>query len=260
MARVLRGTVTDFPGFDGWADAGTLRKAMKGLGTDEGSILTLLTSRSNAQQLTGKCDNLIVALMKPSRLYDAYELKHELKRAGANEKVLTEIIASRTPEGLRAIKQAYEEEYGPSLEDDVVGDPSAQVEQNAQALFQAGELKWGTHEEKRITIFGTRRFQIEETIDRETSGNLEHLLLAVVKSIRSTPAYLAETLYYAMKGAGTDERTLIRVVVSRSEIDLYNIRKEFRKNFATSLYSMIKGDTSGDYKKALLLLRGGEDD
>ena len=42
------------------------------------------------------------------------------------------------------------------------------------------------------------------------------------------------------KGAGTDDHTLIRVVVSRSEIDLYNIRKEFRKNFGTSLYSMIK--------------------
>uniref|UniRef100_A0A8C0YZP6 Annexin n=1 Tax=Canis lupus familiaris TaxID=9615 RepID=A0A8C0YZP6_CANLF len=219
--------------------------------------------------------------------------------AGTNEKVLTEIIASRTPEELRAIKQVYEEEYGSSLEDDVVGDTSgyyqrmlvvllqanrdpdagideAQVEQDAQALFQAGELKWGTDEEKFITIFGTRSvshlrrvfdkymtisgFQIEETIDRETSGNLEQLLLAVVKSIRSIPAYLAETLYYAMKGAGTDDHTLIRVVVSRSEIDLFNIRKEFRKNFATSLYSMIKGDTSGDYKKALLMLCGGEDD
>lgn len=43
-----------------------------------------------------------------------------------------------------------------------------------------------------------------------------------------------------LKGAGTDDHTLIRVVVSRSEIDLFNIRKEFRKNFATSLYSMIK--------------------
>ncbi|XP_026633439.1 annexin A5 isoform X2 [Microtus ochrogaster] len=50
MAQVLRGTVTDFPGFDSRADAETLRKAMKGLGTDEESILTLLTSRSNAQR------------------------------------------------------------------------------------------------------------------------------------------------------------------------------------------------------------------
>ncbi|KAI4565859.1 hypothetical protein MJT46_009234 [Ovis ammon polii x Ovis aries] len=321
MAQVLRGTVTDFPGFDERADAETLRKAMKGLGTDEESILTLLTSRSNAQrqeiavafktlfgrdllddlksELTGNFEKLIVALMKPSRLYDAYELKHALKGAGTDEKVLAEIIASRTPEELRAIKQVYEEEYGSSLQDDVVGDTSgyyqrmlvvllqanrdpdarideAQVEQDAQALFQAGELKWGTDEEKFITIFGTRSvshlrrvldkymtisgFQIEETIDRETSGNLEQLLLAVAKSIRSIPAYLAETFYYAMKGAGTDDHTLIRVVVSRSEIDLYNIRKEFRKNFGTSLYSMIKGDTSGDYKKTLLLLCGGEDD
>nr|XP_025845225.1 annexin A5-like [Vulpes vulpes] len=69
--------------------------------TDEESILTLLTSRSNAQrqeiaaafktlfgrdllddlksELTGKFEKLIVALMKPSRLYDAYELKHALK-------------------------------------------------------------------------------------------------------------------------------------------------------------------------------------
>ncbi|XP_003477055.2 annexin A5 [Cavia porcellus] len=321
MAQVLRGTVTAFPGFDDRADAETLRKAMKGLGTDEEAILTLLTARSNAQrqkiaeafktlfgrdllddlksELTGKFEKLIVALMKPSHLYDAYELKHALKGAGTNEKVLTEIIASRTPEEIRTIKQVYEAEYGSSLEDDVVGDTSgnyqrmlvvllqanrdpevgineSQVEQDAQTLFQAGELKWGTDEEKFITIFGTRSlshlrrvfdkymtisgFQIEETIDRETSGNLEQLLLAVVKSIRSIPAYLAETLYYAMKGAGTDDHTLIRVMVSRSEIDLFNIRKEFRKNFATSLYSMIKSDTSGDYKKALLLLCGGEDD
>lgn len=43
-----------------------------------------------------------------------------------------------------------------------------------------------------------------------------------------------------VKGAGTDDHTLIRVLVSRSEVDLLNIRKEFRKNFAASLYSMIK--------------------
>ncbi|KAM7331035.1 hypothetical protein ACRRTK_010224 [Alexandromys fortis] len=119
--------------------------------------------------------------------------------AGTSEKVLTEIIASRTPDELRAIKQVYEEEYGSSLKDDVVGDTSGYYQRMLVVLLQAnrdpdttindtqveldaqaGELKWETDEEKFITVFGTRSvshlrrvfdkymtisgFQIEETI------------------------------------------------------------------------------------------------
>lgn len=61
------------------------------------------------------------------------------------------------------------------------------------------------------------------------------------------------------QGAGTDDKTLIEIMVSRSEIDMLDIRAEFRRMFATSLYKMIKGDTSGDYSKTLLVLCGGDD-
>ena len=37
-------------------------------------------------------------------------------------------------------------------------------------------------------------------------------------SVRSRSAYFAEKLYKSMKGAGTDDRTLVRLVVSRSEV------------------------------------------
>ncbi|KAH0615956.1 hypothetical protein JD844_026633, partial [Phrynosoma platyrhinos] len=225
-----RGTVKPFPGFDARADAEALRKAMKGLGTDEESILKILTSRSNAQrqeiadlvddlksELTGKFETLMVELMRPAHIYDAHALKHAIKGAGTNEKVLTEILASRTPAELRNIKQVYQQEYEADLEDHITSDTSGYyqrmlvvllqanrdhdgpvneklVEQDAQELFRAGELKWGTDEEKFITILGTRSvshlrrvfdkymtisgFQIEETIDRETSGAMEKLLLA----------------------------------------------------------------------------------
>ncbi len=42
----------------------------------------------------------------------------------------------------------------------------------------------------------------------------------LVMCMRSRPAYFAEKLYKSMKGAGTDDDTLVRVVVSRSEVQL----------------------------------------
>ena len=37
-------------------------------------------------------------------------------------------------------------------------------------------------------------------------------------TVRSRAAYFAERLYKSMKGAGTDDTTLVRLVVSRSEV------------------------------------------
>uniref|UniRef100_A0A8C1NVJ1 Annexin n=1 Tax=Cyprinus carpio TaxID=7962 RepID=A0A8C1NVJ1_CYPCA len=303
-----RGTVKPHSGFNANDDAEVLYKAMKGLGTDEAAILQLLTARSNAQrqeikaayktlhgkdlvdnlksELGGKFESLIVALMIPPIMYDVKCLRDAIKGAGTDEKVLVEILASRSPN-----------EHNDDLEEDVCGDTGGHfqrmlvvllqasrqqgiqedlIQSDAQALFAAGEQKFGTDEGQFITILGNRSnahlrkvfeeyrklsgYEIEESIQRETSGTLQEVLLAVVKCARSVPGYFADSLYSAMKGAGTDDKTLIRIMASRSEVDMLDIRAEFRKRFATSLHKMIQGDTSGDYRKALLLLCGGDDD
>jgi len=313
-----RGTVKPSLNFNATEDAETLYKAMKGLGTNEDAILQLLTARSNAQrqdimkayktlfgkdlidnlksELGGKFETLIVGLMTPPIAYDMTSLRNAIKGAGTDEKVLVEILASRTPEQVKEIIDAYRKEYDDNLEEDVSGDTSGHfkrllvillqankqtgvqqgnIESDAQALFKAGEEKFGTDEQSFVTILGNRSaehlrqvfdaymkisgYEMEESIKRETSGGLRELLLAVVKCARSVPAYFAETLYYSMKGAGTDDNTLIRVMVSRSEVDMLDIRTEFRRMFPCSLFSMIKGDTGGDFRKALLLLCGGDD-
>ncbi|XP_048826349.1 annexin A5-like [Brienomyrus brachyistius] len=312
------GTVKPFANFNANQDAEVLFKAMKGLGTDEDAILQLLTARSNSQrqqikaafktlhgkdlvdelksELGGKFETLIVSLMMPPTIFDATQLRHAIKGAGTDEKVLVEILSSRTPAQIRDIIAAYKQEFGKNLEDDVTGDTSGHfkrllvillqasrqqgvnagaIEQDAKALFAAGEAKFGTDEETFITILGNRSaehlrkvfdaymklsgYEIEESIQRETSGSLRALMLAVVKCARSVPAYFAECLFHSMQGAGTDDQTLIRIMVSRSELDMLDIRANFRRMFAKSLYSMIKGDTSGDYRKALFLLCGGDD-
>lgn len=52
-----------------------------------------------------------------------------------------------------------------------------------------------------------------------------------------------------LQGAGTDDNTLIRVMASRSEVDMLDIRAEFRKMFAGSLHNMIKVHTSNNQQE-----------
>lgn len=57
-----------------------------------------------------------------------------------------------------------------------------------------------------------------------------------------------------MAGIGTTDSQLIRIIVTRSEIDLADIKQVFEQVFNDSLRNWIKGDTSGHYKHALYAL------
>ncbi|XP_042611313.1 annexin A6-like isoform X1 [Cyprinus carpio] len=219
--------------------------------------------------------------------------------AGTDEKCLIEILASRTNEQIHNLVAAYKDAYGRDLEEDVIGDTSGHfrkmlivllqgtreeddvvsedlVEQDAQDLYDAGEAQWGTDEAKFIMLLGNRSVthlqlvfdeyekiaekSIEDSIKSELSGDFERLMLAVVQCIRSKPMFFAKCLYKSMKGLGTADNTLIRIMVSRSETDMLDIRECFRLRYEKSLYNMIQDDTSGEYKRTLLKLCGGDDD
>ncbi|KAM3925690.1 annexin A4 [Leptodactylus fuscus] len=315
-----KGTIKPYPSFNAADDVQKLRKAMKGIGTDEDAIIDVIASRTIAQrqevkiaykttvgkeleddlksELTGHFEKVILGLLTPITMYDVEELKRAMKGAGTDEGCLIEILASRSTEAIRNINTTYKLKYGKSLEDDICSDTSfmfqrvlvslaaggrdqsdkvddSLAKQDAKDLYEAGEKKWGTDEVKFLTILCSRnkkhllkvfdeykkiaKKDIEASIKSEMSGHLEDALLAIVKCCRSKPAYFAERLYKSMKGLGTDDSTLIRVMVSRCEIDMLEIRSEFKKMYGKSLHSFIKGDCSGDYRKVLLKLCGGED-
>lgn len=58
--------------------------------------------------------------------------------------------------------------------------------------------------------------------------------------MQSPAAFFASRLFKAVKGLGTDDTTLIRIIVSRSEIDLNDIKKEFERMFNRTLLSAVK--------------------
>ncbi|XP_048474709.1 annexin A4 isoform X1 [Rhincodon typus] len=320
MAAVgQRGTVQQYPGFNSQEDAAKLRKAMKGLGTDEDAIIEVLARRTIAQrqqiktdfktafgrdlisdlksEISGNFEQVVLGLMMTPVMYDVHELKKAIKGAGTDEGCLVEILASRSNHEIQQIVATYKNEHGKSLEDDICGDTSLmfqrvlvslatgnrdegsvvdeeRAKQDAQVLYEAGEKQWGTDETAFLSILCVRNpahlrkvFEdyniiankdIESSIKGEMSGSLETALLAIVKNMKNQPAYFAERLYKSMKGAGTDDDTLIRVMVSRCEVDMLDIKQEFQRMYGKSLYSFIKGDCSGDYKKILLELCGGE--
>lgn len=61
-----------------------------------------------------------------------------------------------------------------------------------------------------------------------------------VECVQSPAAFFAKCLYRAMEGVGTNDTALIRIVVSRSEIDLNDIKREFERIYDRTLLSAIK--------------------
>ncbi|BFZ22448.1 hypothetical protein BsWGS_25488 [Bradybaena similaris] len=310
-------TLKPFVGFNPQQDCEVLRKAMKGLGTDENAIISILGYRSMEQrqkialtyktqfgkdlaaelasELSFNFKTLCVQMLLGPADFDAKQLNKAIKGLGTDEDVLIEIICTRTNEQLRNIKIAYKTMFGRELEADITGDTSSdfrrlligclqanrpegtefdrnKAKQDSQALLDAGEKKWGTDESRFLAILVSRSYpqlratfqeyaklankDIEDSISSEMSGDLKKGLLAIVRVIRGKAAYFASELHTAMKGLGTNDDTLIRIIISRCEVDMVQIKEEFQKAFKQSLAMFITDDTSGDYRKLLLTLIG----
>ncbi|XP_053103497.1 annexin A13 isoform X3 [Hemicordylus capensis] len=240
--------------FDAKRDAKALHKACKGMGTDEKAIIEILSNCSSDQrqqvkqqykamygkdleevlkgELSGNFEKTALALLDQPWEYNARELRKAMKGAGTDEAVLIEILCTQ--------------------------------------INQAGEGRWGTDELAFNDVLAKRNYMqlratfeaykqltgkdIEDSIKSETSGDLEKAYLTLVRCSRDCQAYFATCLYDAMKGAGTDEETLIRIVVTRAEIDLQTIKEKFQQMYNKSLAEAIQSDTSGDFKKLLIAL------
>lgn len=248
-------------------------------------------------ELSKNLERLIIGLMLTPAEFDAKMMRKAMEGAGTDEHALIEILVTRSNEEIQAMNEAYLHGYKKTLEDAIQSDTSGhfcriltslvqgareggpadleRADSDAQELGQACNAESDDMEMKFMSILCTRSFphlrrvfqefvrytnkDIEQIIKKEMSGDVKNAFYAIVRSVKNQPSYFADRLYKAMKGLGTDDRALIRIMVSRSEVDLFNIRKEFKETHDASLHEFIQGDTSGDYRKTLLILCGGED-
>jgi len=229
-------------------DAIILRESMKGAGTDEEALIEVLCTRTNAE--------IVQIKSQYSKLFQRH-LENDIMSdtSGDFRKFLNQLV-----QGKRSEKPA----------------DAKTCSALADQLYQAGEGRWGTDEsafqkivlgaspsqlkgieQQYLAKYGK---QIDDVMRSELNGPTEVDLLkcylAVFAVARDAPAYFATRLHKAMKGGGTDDKSLIRLVVTRSERDMVQIKEVFQKLYGKSLSAWITDETSGDYKKALLLLLG----
>ncbi|KAI5089167.1 annexin A1c, partial [Silurus meridionalis] len=247
--------------------------------------------------LKSNYEHVALALLMTPAQYDAHELRHAMKGLGTKEKALNEILGTRSNQEIAKLKTAFKDAYGEELEHDIRGDISGHFEtallalckgtrnedrdlddglakSEAKSLYEAGEKKLGTVDSVFIHILTSRGdaqlckiFKQYEKLSsegfakvlmHELSGDLEDCLLTLVKAAWNKPAYFAERLHLAMKGLGADHNTLIRIVVSRSEVDLQKILQEYKRMYGKTLQQDILAETKGDYEKILLVLCGDQ--
>lgn len=68
--------------------------------------------------------------------------------------------------------------------------------------------------------------------------------------------FCIQQLHKAMKGLGTNDAALIRIIVTRAEIDMQYIKAEYRKKYKKCLNDAVYSETSGNYRTFLLSLLG----
>lgn len=72
-------------------------------------------------------------------------------------------------------------------------------------------------------------------------------IFQIVKCVKNRSSFFAEQLHKSMKGLGTDDSRLIRLVVTRSEVDMGEIKNVFLQQYGESLEDFIS--VSYQYKK-----------
>ena len=246
-------------------------------------------------ELHGKFEDAMIALFTDPIEYDADELRKAMKGIGTNEDTLIEIIASRPPNILRQIIAKFNEKYKRDLEKDVKSETSGtlrklliallqcsrstntmpnpeQCKAIAEEIYKAGEAKLGTDESVFNKYFCTlspvelahvsREYHkltghtILQAIDKEFSGDSKKILRTIVYATLSPSEYFATRVHDAVKGLGTKDHLLIRVIVSRSEIDMPQIKQYYKQLFKKDMYEDVKNDISGDYRTLMLGIIG----
>lgn len=95
---------------------------------------------------------------------------------------------------------------------------------------------------------------ILDVVDAQVGSKTRGLIKGIIEYLASPSNFFAQCLKKSIVGLGTDNSTLNRVLVSRFEVDMSDIRDFYQRDTGRTLIEDIEGDTSGEYCKFACLL------
>ena len=248
------------------------------------------------KELSGNFRRVIVDLFRSPEERDAYYLYKSMKRMGTNDETLIEILCSRSNHDVFKINEKFKSIYNTELEKMVYSETSGDIQKLlisivqckrsenanpndeeckklAKELYNGGVGKISADSETFYKVFALSSppellsinsfYQelasksLKSAVEKDFSGNMKTALITILESTISPSDYYASRIYKAVKGLGTNDKMLIRNIVLNEGSNMKEIRESYKNLYSKDMLDDIKGDTSGDYQKILLLIAGG---
>ncbi|VDM96992.1 unnamed protein product [Thelazia callipaeda] len=247
-----------------------------------------------ANIFAGDYKDVILALMETPTKYDTLLLKKAFDESGTNETVLIEVLCTRTDAQLVAIKNEYFILFETTLIADLNANTTGDLKDILTSVAQRPilinhnsvdtskirqDVKKILADKKKLdkallkstiaslpaaplAVFIAEYammagHQIDQDVEKQFSGHAKSALLALIQYSRNSFLYFANLLNGALKGPGIRDQDLIRLVVSRSEIDLASISEVYANSYKKQLVDEISAACEGSYRDCLIAIVNG---
>ena len=230
----------------------------------------------------GNLKTLLLSLLKEPIDNDIDDLFSSMDGLGTDEDTLTEIIVTTPPYKFKEIAEKYEKKYSRKLEDDIKSDTSSEYRRLLIAIIQGNRRENPYPNIKKIKEM-VNELKVEEGEKLDKDIFIKHfalsspseiimlfyyyekqykqsLLEVIENSFGSDSFNLYKTLvdyysnpskYYATRLNTWKDKIVIRTFSNRREIDLDDIKKEYKKLYDKELIDDLKYNKKDEFGNAL---------
>ncbi|XP_054758870.2 neurofilament medium polypeptide-like [Lytechinus pictus] len=255
---------------------------------EENYGLTLEEELKN--NLNAEYDDIVEALLMTREELDAMTIRRALKGDDSLVEPIIEVLCTRSNSAIGLIREAYKKLYGVTLEDDITAEIKGKLKnlflvlskgvrvenvdvdeeaavRDAEALRDAGDERWTPRSEKMSELLQSSSLlhfrevllqynkltnsNLVKELEKSLFGDFKDAMLCLVKCMNSNTQFLAERIHASLTGEA-DDMTLIRIIITRSELDLPYIRRSYKKLYQQTLMEAIEQKCKASFKMALV--------